>query len=164
MTLVKVGCLFPNILFFSTGKIPPRNPTTMCSPRIPKRKEAEVSEGSTRGATRELDIYSKEEPIFCTSTKNEFSQPPKFSDTEESTGSKVVLLHWGDLFNRINQEDYPNFIPHSDPDVKRLDDKVFPNIQRSCLHMVAHRTPVFPYIETLGWIIDHTDVMKCINQ
>jgi len=24
------------------------------------------------------------------------------------------------------------------------------------------RTPVPPYIETLGWIIDHTDVMKCM--
>jgi hypothetical protein len=147
---------------FSTGKIPPRKPTTRRSPRIPKRKDAEVGEGSTPGAARDLDFSSKAEPIIFTSTKKEFSQPPTFGDTKESTGSKVVLPHWGDLFNRINQEDYPYFIPQRNPDVNMLDDQVFPNIRRSCLHMVAYQTPVFPCIETLGWIIDHTNVMKCI--
>jgi hypothetical protein len=72
-----------------------------------------------------------------------------------------MLPHWGDIFNKINQEDYPEFTPHSDPDVRILDDQVFPNIRRSYLHMVACRTPVLPCIETLGWIIDHTDAMKC---
>jgi hypothetical protein len=43
-----------------------------------------------------------------------------------------------------------------------LDDQVFPNIWQSCLHMVVCRTQVFPCIETLGWIIDHTDAMKFI--
>jgi hypothetical protein len=42
-----------------------------------------------------------------------------------------------------------------------LDDEVFPNIQRSNLHRVASRTPVLPCIETLGWIIDHADMVKC---
>jgi hypothetical protein len=94
--------------------------------------------------------------------QKQFTQPPTFGDTEASTGSKVMLPHWGDLFNKINQEDYPEFTPHNDPDVRILDDQVFPNIRRSYLHMVACRTPVFPCIETLGWIIDHTDVMKCM--
>jgi hypothetical protein len=38
---------------------------------------------------------------------------------------------------------------------------VFPNIQRSNFHWVASRTPVLPCIETLGWIIDHDDTVKC---
>jgi hypothetical protein len=91
-----------------------------------------------------------------------FSQPPAFGDTEESTRSKVVLLQWGDLFNRISQEYYPEFIPHQDPDIRMLNDQVFPNIHRSCLHMVAYQTPVLPFIETPGWIIDHMDVTKCV--
>jgi hypothetical protein len=28
--------------------------------------------------------------------------------------------------------------------------------------MVARRTPVFPYIELLKWLIDHTDTQKCL--
>jgi hypothetical protein len=71
-----------------------------------------------------------------------------------------MLPQWGDLFNIINWEDYPEFIPHNDPDVRVLDDQVFLNIRRSCLHMVACQTPVLPCIETLSWIIDHTDVQK----
>jgi hypothetical protein len=51
-----------------------------------------------------------------------------FNDKEEITRSKVVLSHWGELFNMINQEDYPYFIPHSDLNVRMLDDQVLPNI------------------------------------
>ena len=58
------------------------------------------------------------ELVIHASTINEFTEPLTFGDTEESTGSKAVLLHWGDLFNRINQEYYPEFIPHSDPNVR----------------------------------------------
>lgn len=52
-------------------------------------------------------------------------------------------------------------MPHSNPEVQILDDELFPNIQRSNLHSVASRTPVLPCIETLGWIIDHADMVKC---
>jgi hypothetical protein len=137
--------------------MPPRKPTTRRSPRAPKLKEAEVGEGSSPDTARQLEFSPRVEPVIKTSTKKEFSQPPAFGDTEETTGSKIMLPQWGDLFNRINREDYPEFIPHNDPDVRVLDDQVFPNIWWSCLHMVACRTPVFPCIETLGWIIDHTD-------
>ena len=65
------------------------------------------------------------------STKRDFSQPPTLGDTEERIGSKMVLPKWGDLFNEIKWEDYLEFIPHSDPKIRMLDDQVFPNIQRS---------------------------------
>jgi hypothetical protein len=42
-----------------------------------------------------------------------------------------------------------------------LDDQVFLNIRISYLHKVAYQTPVLACIETLGWIIDHTDIVKC---
>jgi hypothetical protein len=28
--------------------------------------------------------------------------------------------------------------------------------------MVASRTPVFPYIELLNWLIDHTNTQRCL--
>jgi hypothetical protein len=142
--------------------MPPRKPMTRHSPRAPKLKEAEVGEGSSPDTVRQLEFSTRVEPIIKTSTKKEFSQPPSFGDTEASTGSKTMLPQWGYLFNKINREDYPEFIPHNDPDVRALDDQVFPNIQWSCLHMVACQTPVFPCIETLGWIINHTYTMKCL--
>jgi hypothetical protein len=108
--------------------MPPRKPMTRRSPRAPKLKEAEVGEGSSPGAVRQLEFSTKVEPVIRTSTKKEFSQPPAFGDTEVSTGSKIMLPQWGDLFNRINREDYPEFIPHNDPDVRMLDDQVFLNI------------------------------------
>jgi hypothetical protein len=74
----------------------------------------------------------------------------------------MALPHWGEIFNKINREEYLEYIPHSDPNVRVLDDEVFPNIQMSYLHMVARKTPIFPYIEVLKWLIDHTDTHKCL--
>jgi hypothetical protein len=128
---------------------------------VPKLKEPEVREGSMSSAARELDFASKTESVIHTSTKKQFIQASAFSDTEATTGSKVVLLHWVDLYDKISQEDYPEFTRHSNPEVRILDDELFPNIQRSNLHSVAGRTPVLPCIETLGWIIDHADTVKC---
>jgi hypothetical protein len=144
-----------------TGKMPPRKPMTRFSPRMPKMKEPEVGEGSTPGAAREIDFVSRMESIICTSTKKEFSQPPEFRDTKASTGFKVLLLHWGDMYSKIIQEDYSKFTPHNNPDVKILDDQVFPNIKRSYMHRVACRTPVLPCIKIFVWIIDHADTVKC---
>jgi hypothetical protein len=141
-------------------KMPPRKPMTRCSPRAPKLKEAEIGEGSSLGTTRQLEYTPREEPVIKTLTKKAFIQPMAFGDTKETTGSKIMLPQWGDLFNRINREDYPEFIPHNDPYVRVLDDQVFPNIRQSCLYMVAFRTLVFPCIETLSWLIDHIDVHK----
>jgi hypothetical protein len=85
-----------------------------------------------------------------------------FTDTDTRTTSKVVLPPWGNLYNKIYQEYFPNFTPHSVPEVRELDDQFFPNIRQSSLHMVACRTPIFPCIETLVWIIDHIDTEKCV--
>jgi hypothetical protein len=74
----------------------------------------------------------------------------------------VTLPHWGYLFKKISQEEYPKHIPHSDPDVRALDDEVFPKIQWSYLHMVDRRTHVFPYVELLKWLINDTNTQKCL--
>lgn len=100
--------------------------------------------------------------VIKTSTKKAFVQPLAFSDTEASIGSKVMLPQWGDLFNKISPEEYLEYIPHIDPDVRALDDQVFPNIRRSYLRMVASKTLVFPCIEVLKWLIDHTNAHKCL--
>jgi hypothetical protein len=67
-----------------------------------------------------------------------------------------------DLYNKIHHDDFPEFTPHSDPKVRVLDDQVFQNIKWSVLYMVASRTPILPCIETLEWIIHHTNVEKCL--
>ena len=102
------------------------------------------------------------EPVIKTSTKKVFTQPPAFGDIEASTRTKAVLPHWGELFKNINWEEFLEYVLHSDPVIRALDDEVFTNIQRSYLHMVASRTLVFPYIELLKWIIDHIDIQKCL--
>jgi hypothetical protein len=97
--------------------MPPRKPTTRRSLRAPKLKEADIGEGSLPDTARQIYFTTKVEPVIRTSTKKAFSQPPAFGDTEANIGSKVVLPQWGDLFNIISQEYYPEFVPHSDPDV-----------------------------------------------
>jgi hypothetical protein len=124
--------------------MPPRNPTTRRSSRAPKLKEPELGEGSSPGVAKQLEYTPRPEPVIKTMTKKVFNQPPSFGDTEASTGSKATLPHWGELFKKISQEEYPEYIPHNDPDVRALDDEVFLNIRRSYLHMVARRTPSFP--------------------
>jgi hypothetical protein len=51
---------------------------------------------------------------------------------------------------------------HSDPDTRKLDDEIVINIHKAYLHMVVSRTPVFPCIELLKWLIDHSDAHKCV--
>jgi hypothetical protein len=140
--------------------MPPINPTTRRSSKEPKLKEPEVGRGSSPRAEKQLEYTMSPEPVIKTAMKKVFIQPPAFGDTEASKGSKMTLPHWGELFNKISREEYPKYIPHSDPDVRALNDKVFPNIQRLYLHMVVRRTPVFPCIEVLKWLIDHTNTHK----
>jgi hypothetical protein len=68
----------------------------------------------------------------------------------------------GDLFNMINREEYPEYVPQSDSDVKALNNQVFLNIRQLYLHMVARRTPIFPCIVVLKWFIEHTNTHKCL--
>jgi hypothetical protein len=97
--------------------MPPRNLTTRLSPRMTKLKEPEVREGSTLSVARELDFSSKTKYVICMSTKKQFIHPPMFNDTEVTTGYKVVLPHWGDLYNKISQEEYLEFTPHNNINV-----------------------------------------------
>jgi hypothetical protein len=142
--------------------MPPRKATTRRSTRAPKLKEPEVGEGSSPRSAKQLEFTLRPKPVIKTSMKKAFIQPLTFGDTEARIGSKTTLPHWGELFKKIRREEYPKYIPHSDPYVRVLDDEVFPNIRRSYLHMVARRTPVFPYIELLKWLIDHTYTHKCL--
>jgi hypothetical protein len=108
--------------------MPPRNPTTRRSLRAPKLKEPETDEGSSPETMRQLEYIPRPEPIIKKTTKKVFIQPLAFGNTKASTRSKVTLPRWGDLINRISIEEYPEYIPHNDPNVRALDDQVFPNI------------------------------------
>jgi hypothetical protein len=92
------------------GTMPPRNPNTRRSPRAPKLKEPEVGEGSSPGPTKQLEFSPRLEPVIRTSTKKIFTQPLAFGDTEENTGGKAILPHWGELFKKINWEEFPEYI------------------------------------------------------
>jgi hypothetical protein len=85
----------------------PRKSATRCSPRAPKLIEPEADEGSSPGIVRQLDYVPRPKLIAKTTKKKIFIQPSAFADTEASIGSKVVLPQWGDIFNRINREEYP---------------------------------------------------------
>jgi hypothetical protein len=56
----------------------------------------------TLANARELEFVSKIESVIQTSTKNKFTSPLMFGDIEEGTGYKVMLLHWGDVYNNIS--------------------------------------------------------------
>ena len=99
-----------------------RNPTTRCSLREPKLKELEIGEGSSPGTVRQLEYVPRPKHVVKITTKKVFIQTPTFGDIEASTGSKVALPQWGNLFNKINIEEYPKYIPHNDPNVRVLDD------------------------------------------
>jgi hypothetical protein len=107
-----------------------------------------------------LEYTLRSELVIKAAMNKVFIQPLAFGDTEVSTGSKTTLPHWGELFNKIIQKEYPEYVQHSDPDVRELDDEVFLNIRWSYLHMVASITPIFPCIEALKWLIDHTNTHK----
>jgi hypothetical protein len=144
------------------GTMPPRKPATRRSSRLSKLKEPELGEGSSLGVTKQLEYTLRPEPIIKTTIKKVFIQPPAFEDTEASRGTKETLLHCREIFKKINWEEYLEYIPHSDPDIRSLDDKVFSKIRLSYLHMVAIITPIFPCIEVLKWLIDNIDTHKCL--
>jgi hypothetical protein len=116
----------------------------------------------TRRPQGSLILFQKQNQLSRLRPRNSLPSLQAFGDTEAGTGSKVMLPHWGDLYNKISQEYYPEFTPHNNLDVRVLDDQVFLNIRRSSLHRVACRTPIIPCIKTIGWIIDHTDTVKCM--
>jgi 1-deoxy-D-xylulose 5-phosphate reductoisomerase len=74
----------------------------------------------------------------------------------------MAFPHWEEVFKKIKKEEPLEYTPHRDPETRKLDEEVLFNIHKAYLHMVASQYPVFPCIELLKWIIDHTDTQKCL--
>ena len=69
---------------------------------------------------------------------------------------------WEEVFKKIKKEEPLEYTPHRYLDTRKLDDEVLPNIRRAYLHMVANQSLIFPCIELLKWLIDHTNAHKCL--
>jgi hypothetical protein len=143
--------------------MPPKKPSTRKSPWAPKLQESEIGEGSSPAVARQLEFTPKPVSVIKAITKEPFFQPPAFGDTEASIGAKMTFPHWEEVFKKIKKEEPLEYTSHNDPDTRKLDDEVLPNIRRAYLHMVARWSPVFPCIELLKWLIDHTDAHKCFD-
>jgi hypothetical protein len=142
--------------------MPPKKPTTRKSPRVPKLQESEAGEGSSPVVERKMEFTSKPTPIIKTITKEAFTQPLAFGDIEENIGTKTTFPRWEDLFKEIKHKEFPEYALYRDLDMRKLDDEVFINKHKDYLHMMVIRTPVFPFIEILKWLIDHNDAHKCV--
>jgi hypothetical protein len=46
--------------------------------------------------------------------------------------------------------------------MRKLDDEVFVNIHKAYLHMVVRKNTIFPCIELLKCLIDHSNGQKCV--
>jgi hypothetical protein len=162
-------CSQPNSALYTFLKVvlivvtmPLKKPSTRKSPRAPKPQEPEVGEGSSPAVARQLEFTPKPTPVIKTATKKAFIQPPIFRDIEANIGAKTTFPHWEELFKKTKKEEPLEYTPHDNPDTRKFDDDVLPNIRRAYLHMVASQTLVFPCIELLKWLIDHTDAHKCL--
>jgi hypothetical protein len=69
----------------------------------------------------------------------------------------MTFPRWEEVFKKIKKEEPLEYTLHSNPNTRKLDHEVLPNIRRAYLHLVASRSLVFPYVELLKWLIDHTD-------
>jgi hypothetical protein len=81
---------------------------------------------------------------------------------EASIGAKMAFPRWEEVFKKIKKEEPLKYTLHSDPKTRKLDDEVLPKTHKSYLNMVVRRSPVFPCIELLKWIINHIDAKKCL--
>jgi hypothetical protein len=147
---------------FIAGTMPTKKPSTRKSPRPLKLQKLETGEGSSPMVARQLDFTPKMVSIIKAITKDPFVQPPSFGDAEASIGGKMTFPRWEEVFKKIKKEDQLKYTLHSDPDTRNLDDEIHPNIHRAYLHMVASRSSVFPCVELLKWLIDHTNAHKCL--
>jgi hypothetical protein len=111
---------------------------------------------------RQLEFAPKPVPVIKTTTKKSFAQPPTLGDTKANIGTNIVISRWEELFKNIKREECPEYTPHNNPNMRRLDDEVLLNVRKAYVHMVASKTLVFPYIELLKWLIDHNDTQKCL--
>jgi hypothetical protein len=142
--------------------MPLKKPSTRKSPRATKLQESEVGEDFSPSVEIQLEFSPKTISIIKRITKDPFVHPPTFKDTEASIGAKMEFPHWEEVYKKIKKVEPLEYTPHSDLEMRKIDDEVLPNICRDYLHMVASRSPVFPCIELLNWIIDHTDAQQCL--
>jgi hypothetical protein len=91
-------------------------------------QEPKVGEGSSPVAARQLEFSPKPVAVIKTATKKAFAQPPAFGDMEANIGTKTVFPHWEEIFKKIKREELPEYTPHRDPDMRRLEDEVLLNV------------------------------------
>jgi len=103
------------------GKMFPRRPTTHQSPKTPKGRNEQAGEASS-SRTKAIEFSSKMEPVIKMSQKKPTNPPPLYKDIVASSKFKVLLPTWLDLYNKIYHDDFPEFTPHSDLEVRVLDD------------------------------------------
>jgi len=138
-------------MLFYARTMPPRLTTTRQSPKTSKAKNVKVGESESTPKVESMIKMSQKKPP---------APPPLYRDTDMGTTSKVPFPTWTELYNKTYNDDFPEFTPHSDLEARVLDDRVFQNIKLLSLHMVASRTPIFRCVETLEWIINHTNAKK----
>jgi hypothetical protein len=149
------------------GKMPPRKTLVRKSPKKPRTRGREPVEGiqlSTnigRGATdykgSRINHHVTPEEIIYTGTSIWRHKP-----STSSTSTQVHIPGWNSLFIKFKDHNYLESTPHSDPDLRVVDDQVFQNIRCSRLHLATTRAPVFPCIEAVEWIINHTNCRNCV--
>jgi hypothetical protein len=143
--------------------MPPKKPSTRKSPKSAKATRIRSRRGILPSQLQEnWNSLPRPVPVIKTTPKRPSSNLQTFGDTEASIGAKTTFPHWEEVFKKIKKEEPLEYTPHNNPDTRRLDDKVLPNIRKAYLHMVASRSPVFPCIELLKWLIDHADAQKCL--
>jgi hypothetical protein len=137
----------------------PQRPTTRQSSKTLKGRSEQTREFFS-SVVKALEFSPKTEPMIKMSQKKSANPPPLYKDTNVSTTSKVLMPTWINLYNKIHYDEFPEFTPYSDSEVRVLDNQVFHNIKRSLLYLVASKTLFFPCMETLEWIIHHNDADK----
>jgi hypothetical protein len=118
----------PSLKYFIliVGTMPPRNPTTRRSPRAPKLKEPEVGEGSSPGAAKQLEFSPRPWNQSLKHPQRRFSLNLQPLETQrQAPGPKQYSHIGGNSSRRSTEEEFPEYVPHSDPDVRALDDEVF---------------------------------------
>jgi hypothetical protein len=73
----------------------------------------------------------------------------------------VKIPSWNNLFTKLKHDDYPKSTPHSDLQLREVDDVVFHTIDKSMLHFVTMRASVMHCIQLMEWVISHTKSLDC---
>jgi hypothetical protein len=72
--------------------------------------------------------------------------------------SQVPFPRWDQIYKIFREEDCPDIVPLSGPKKRNVDDLVVTNIIRSHLHTTALINQIMSCLETIEWVIKHTDI------